>query len=157
VSYLEWDISAQLFPSHWEFDSCAFGEWWWRDCISVSATAHVESSLQSILWSGSRLRLATEQAKLYATCSDEILSSNVMSAPLLGSHLSTPPSFRPGNVNLAIKLAVSLSPPQVESLGAGFCFEHLMSDSLPTLQSSIAAACLSAAVHHGGFGSGLLH
>jgi hypothetical protein len=28
---LEWDISAQLFPSHWEFDSCAFGEWWWRE------------------------------------------------------------------------------------------------------------------------------
>jgi hypothetical protein len=59
--------------------------------------------------SGSRLRLATEQAKLDATCSDEILSSNVMSAPLLGSHLSTPPFFRPGNLDLAIKLAASLS------------------------------------------------
>jgi hypothetical protein len=28
LSCLEWDISAQLFPSHWEFDSCAIGEWW---------------------------------------------------------------------------------------------------------------------------------
>jgi hypothetical protein len=27
----EWDISAQVFPSHWEFDSCAFGEWWRRE------------------------------------------------------------------------------------------------------------------------------
>ena len=34
--------------------------------------------------SGSRLRLATQQAKLDAACSDEMLSSNVMSAPLLG-------------------------------------------------------------------------
>jgi hypothetical protein len=50
-----------------------------------------------------------EQAKLNATCSDEILISNVMSAPLLGSHLSTPPFFRPGNFNLAIRLAASLS------------------------------------------------
>jgi hypothetical protein len=81
--------------------------------ISVSATAHVESSPQSNWWSakplqwklwwpgrwrfGSRLWLATEQAKLDATCSDEIRSSNVMSAPLLGSDLSTPPFFRPGN------------------------------------------------------------
>jgi hypothetical protein len=32
-----------------------------------------------------------------------------------------------------------------------------MSDSLPALQSSIVVACLSAALHHGGFGSGLLH
>ena len=31
LSCLEWDISAQLFPSCWEFDSCAFGEWWWRE------------------------------------------------------------------------------------------------------------------------------
>ena len=30
-SSLEWDISAQLFASHWEFDSCATGEWWWRE------------------------------------------------------------------------------------------------------------------------------
>jgi hypothetical protein len=52
---------------------------------------------------------ATEQAKLDAACSDEMLNSNVMSAPLLGSHLSTPLFFRPGNVNLAIKLAASLS------------------------------------------------
>jgi hypothetical protein len=28
---IKWDISAQLFPSLWEFDSCPFGEWWWRD------------------------------------------------------------------------------------------------------------------------------
>jgi hypothetical protein len=53
--------------------------------------------------------LATKQAKLDATCNDEILNSNVMSAPLLGSHLSTPPFFRPGNLYLAIKLAASLS------------------------------------------------
>ena len=31
LSCLEWEISAQLFPSHWEFDSCAFGEWWCRE------------------------------------------------------------------------------------------------------------------------------
>ena len=43
-----------------------------------------------------------------ATCSDEILSSNVMSAPPLGSHLSTPLFFRRGNLHLAIKLATSL-------------------------------------------------
>jgi hypothetical protein len=81
-----------------------------------------------------------------------------MSAPLLGFHLSTPRFFRPGNLNLAIKLAALLcpKPPQVEALGTGYFFEHLMSDSLPTQQSSIAAARLSAALHHGGFGSGLL-
>jgi hypothetical protein len=28
LSCLEWDISAQLCPSHWEFDSCSFEEWW---------------------------------------------------------------------------------------------------------------------------------
>jgi hypothetical protein len=28
LSCLEWDISAQHFPSHWEVDSCAIGEWW---------------------------------------------------------------------------------------------------------------------------------
>ena len=44
----------------------------------------------------------------------------------------------------------------MEALGAGYFFECLMSDSLPTLQSSIAATCLSAAVYHEGFGSGLL-
>jgi hypothetical protein len=53
--------------------------------------------------------LATEQAKLGATCNDEILNSNVMSALLLGSHLAAPVFFRPGNLKLAIKLAVSLS------------------------------------------------
>jgi hypothetical protein len=37
----------------------------------------------------------------------------------------------------------------VEALGAGYFFGHLMSDSLPALQSSIAA--LSAALHHGSF------
>jgi hypothetical protein len=52
---------------------------------SVGATTHVESSPQS-----------TEQAKLDATCSDEILDPNAKSAPLLGSHLKTP-LFRPGN------------------------------------------------------------
>ena len=57
----------------------------------------------------STLRLATEQAKLDAACSDKILNSNGTPAPLLGSHLSTPLFFRPGNVNLAIKLAASLS------------------------------------------------
>ena len=31
-------------------------------------------------------------------------------------------------------------PQQGEALGAGYFFEHLMSDSLPTLQSSVAAA-----------------
>jgi hypothetical protein len=55
------------------------------------------------------ISLATEQAKPDATCSDEILSSNVMSAQLLGSHLSTPPFFRPGNLALAIILAASQS------------------------------------------------
>jgi hypothetical protein len=62
----------------------------------------------------------------------------------------------PGNLNLAIKLAASL-PESLEALGTGYFFKHLMSDSLATLQSSVAAACLSAALHHGGFGSGLLH
>jgi hypothetical protein len=28
LSCLEWDISAQLFPSHCELDFCVFGEWW---------------------------------------------------------------------------------------------------------------------------------
>ena len=51
------------------------------------------------------LAMAPEQAKLDATCSDEILSSNVMSAPLLGSHLSL--SSR--KLYLAIKLAALLS------------------------------------------------
>jgi hypothetical protein len=64
--------------------------------------------------------------------------------------------FGPGNVDLAIKLAASL-PEALEALGTGYFFKHLMSDSLPTLQSSIAATSLSAALHHGGFGSGLLH
>ena len=32
----------------------------------------------------------------------------------------------------------------MEALGAGYFFEHLMSDSLPALQSYIAAACLAA-------------
>ena len=40
---------------------------------------------------------------------NELLSSNVMSAPLLASHLSTPLFLRPGNLHLAIKLAASLS------------------------------------------------
>ena len=31
LSCLEWDISAQLSDSHWEFDSCVIGEWWWRE------------------------------------------------------------------------------------------------------------------------------
>jgi hypothetical protein len=53
-------------------------------------------------------------------------------------------------------LAASLSEAG-EALGTGYFFKHLMSDSLPTLQSSIVAACLSAALHHGVFGSGLLH
>jgi hypothetical protein len=61
----------------------------------------------------------TEQAKLDATCSDEILNSNVMWAPLLGSHLSTPPSFRPGNLYLAIKLAASLSEATSGGFGSG--------------------------------------
>ena len=45
----------------------------------------------------------------------------------------------------------------METLGAGYFFEHLMSDTLPALQSSIAAACLSATLHHAGFGIELLH
>ena len=57
---------------------------------------------------------------------------------------------------LAIKLAASLSQ-AVEAVRTGHFFKHLMSDSLAALQCSIAAACLSAALHHGGFGSGLLH
>ncbi len=28
VCVIKWDISAHLFPSLWEFDSCPFGEWW---------------------------------------------------------------------------------------------------------------------------------
>ena len=28
LSCLDSDTSAQLFPSHWEFDSCAIREWW---------------------------------------------------------------------------------------------------------------------------------
>jgi hypothetical protein len=28
TSCLEWDISAQRFPSRWEFDFWVFGEWW---------------------------------------------------------------------------------------------------------------------------------
>jgi hypothetical protein len=122
LSFLEWDISAQLFPYHWEFDSCAFGEWWWRElylskcyCTYGELTSMSAKQIQcklwwpGRLWSGSRLRLATEQATQDATGRDEILSSNVMSAPLLGWHLSTPPFFRPGNLYLAIKLATSLS------------------------------------------------
>jgi hypothetical protein len=59
---------------------------------------------------------------------------------------------------MEIKLAASLSEDTTSGgFGSGYFFEHLVSDSLPTLQSSIAAACLSAALHHGGFGSGLLH
>jgi hypothetical protein len=45
--------------------------------------------------------LATEQAKLVATCSGELLSSNVMSTPLLGSRLSTTAFFSLGNLYLA--------------------------------------------------------
>jgi hypothetical protein len=48
-SCLELDISAPLFPSHWEFDLCVFGEWWWRALFSVTTIAHVESSPQSVM------------------------------------------------------------------------------------------------------------
>ena len=44
-----------------------------------------------------------------------------------------------------------------QALSAPYFFEHLMSDSLPALQSVIAVACLSAALHHAGFGIELLH
>ena len=81
-----------------------------------------------------------------------------MSAPLLGSHLSTPPFFRPGSYTWRSNSPhYCPRPQQVQALGAGYFFEHLMSDSLPALQSSIAAACLSAALHHAGFGIELLH
>jgi hypothetical protein len=81
-----------------------------------------------------------------------------MSAPLPGSHLSAPLFVRPGNLYLAIKLAASLFEATTSGgFGSGLFFENFVSDSLPALQSSIAAACLSAALHHGGFGSGLLH
>jgi hypothetical protein len=80
-----------------------------------------------------------------------------MSAILLGSHLSTPPFFRSGKLATAINLPHrSPKRPQVEALAVCYFIEHLMSDSLPTLQSSTAAAGLSTALHHGGFGSGLL-
>jgi hypothetical protein len=70
-----------------------------------------------------------------------------MSAPLLGSLSSR--KLRPGDQTRRIAVR--------KALGAGYFFDHLMSDSMPALQSSIAASCLSAALHHGGFGSGLLH
>jgi hypothetical protein len=28
LSCLDSDTSAQILCCHWEFDSCAFGEWW---------------------------------------------------------------------------------------------------------------------------------
>jgi hypothetical protein len=58
---------------------------------------------------GGNILISIISAELDGTCSDEILSSNVMSAPMPGSHLSTPPFVRPGTLDLAIKLAASLS------------------------------------------------
>jgi hypothetical protein len=49
LSHLELDISAQLFPSHWEFDFCVFGAWWWRELFSVNTIEQVESSSQSVV------------------------------------------------------------------------------------------------------------
>jgi hypothetical protein len=81
------------------------------------------------------------------------------SFPFTGS--STPvPSGNGGEENcISVSATAHRCPklPQSEALGTAYFFEHFMSDSLPTLQSSIAVACLSAALHHGGFGSGLLH
>jgi hypothetical protein len=58
---------------------------------------------------GGNIVVSIISAKLDATCSDEILSSNEMSSPMLGSKISTPPFVRPGTLDLAIKLAASLS------------------------------------------------
>ena len=73
-------------------------------------------------------------AKLDGACSDEVRSSNVKSVPLLGSHLSTPLVFNPGFLDVANKLAASLS----EATTCGGFGSGLL-------------------LHHGGFVTGLLH